>query len=130
MRGRTDLADEDMYGSQAARHPAQTLAVNGQYLPPPYDFSGYHHHVPGLGEPSASAWNPVYAPRDEYSFTFPSPGGAQVAFSPPDVSGTPTAGGGPPFGQYTFSQGQDPFSARRRSPEAARPAASGQASAA
>uniref|UniRef100_A0A3Q3W5W6 Homeobox domain-containing protein n=1 Tax=Mola mola TaxID=94237 RepID=A0A3Q3W5W6_MOLML len=104
-----------MYGSQAARHPAQTLAVNSQYLPPPYDFTGYPH-FPGLGEPSGSAWNPVYAPREEYPFSFPgsSPSGGQVSFTSPELSGTPTATGGGSFSPYNFIPAQDPFRGKTR----------------
>ncbi len=113
--------------SQSARHPAQTLSLNSQYIPNPYDFTGYHH-VPGLGDPSTSAWNPVYAPREEYPYNFPgsSPCGAgQVSFSTPELSGTPTAAGGGSFTPYNFITGQDPLSSRRRPHESIRPSVSG-----
>ncbi|KAI3351211.1 hypothetical protein L3Q82_005764 [Scortum barcoo] len=87
--------------SQSARLPA----LNSQYIPPPYDFTGYHH-VPGLGDPSTSAWNPVYAPREEYPYSFPgsSPSSAgQVGFSSAELSGTPTAAGG---GSFTPPRGK------------------------
>lgn len=120
-----------MYNSQSARHPAQTLSLNSQYIPPPYDFTGYHHHhVPGVGDASTSAWNPVYAPpREEYAYSFPgsSPSAGQVSFcSPPELSGTPTtAVGGGSFTPYNFISGQDPFSSRRRPQESSRPSVSG-----
>lgn len=112
--------------SQSARHPAQTLSLNSQYIPPPYDFTGYPH-VPGFGEPSTSAWNPVYAPREEYPYSFPgsSPSAGQVSFSSPELGGTPTAAGGGSFTPYNFISGQDPFSARRRPLESNRPPALG-----
>ncbi|XP_042348724.1 homeobox protein CDX-1a [Plectropomus leopardus] len=110
--------------SQSARH--QTLSLNGQYFPPPYDFTGYHH-VPGVGDPSTSAWNSVYAPREEYPYSFPgsSPGAGQVNFSSPELSGTPTAAGGGSFTPYNFISGQDPFSSRRKPQEPIRPSVSG-----
>ncbi|KAM3613210.1 uncharacterized protein V6R79_022539 [Siganus canaliculatus] len=115
-----------MYNSQSARHPAQALSLNSQFIPPPYDFAGYHH-VPGVGDPSTSAWNPVYASREEYSYGFPgsSPASAgQVGFTSPELSGTPTAGGGS-FTPYNFLSGQDPFGTRRRPNESIRPSSSG-----
>uniref|UniRef100_A0A3Q2PJC9 Caudal type homeobox 1a n=1 Tax=Fundulus heteroclitus TaxID=8078 RepID=A0A3Q2PJC9_FUNHE len=45
--------------------------MNGQYLPPAYDFSGYHHTVSGVADLSATNWNPVYTPREEYPYSFP-----------------------------------------------------------
>ncbi|XP_035525562.1 homeobox protein CDX-1a [Morone saxatilis] len=114
--------------SQTARHPAQALSLNSQYIPPPYDFTGYHH-VPGLGDPSTSAWNPVYAPREEYPYSFPgsSPSAGQVSFSSPELSGsgTPTAAGGGSFTPYNFISGQDPLSSRRRPHESIKPSISG-----
>ena len=112
--------------SQSARHPAQTLALNSQYFPPPYDFSSYHH-VSGVSEPSTSAWNSVYAPRDEYPFSFAgsSPGAGQVSFPAPELSGTPTPAGGGSFTPYNFITGQEPFSPRRRPHEPIRPPAAG-----
>lgn len=106
--------------SQTARHP-QTLSLGGQYIPPPYDFSGYHH------DPATSAWSPVYAPREEYPYSFPgsSPSAGQVSFTSAELSGTPTPAGGGPFNPYNFIPGQDPFSSRRRPQEAIRPQASG-----
>ncbi|KAF0039393.1 hypothetical protein F2P81_007628 [Scophthalmus maximus] len=56
--------------SPAARHPAEALAMNSQYIPPPYDFTGYHH-APGVGDPSTSAWSSIYAPREEYPYSYP-----------------------------------------------------------
>ncbi|XP_044061331.1 homeobox protein CDX-1a [Siniperca chuatsi] len=110
--------------SQSARH--QTLSLNSQYIPPPYDFPGYHH-VTGVGDPSTSAWNSVYAPREEYPYSFPgsSPSAGQVNFSSPELCGTPTAAGGGSFIPYNFISGQDPFSSRRRSHESVRPSVSG-----
>ncbi|XP_030252222.1 homeobox protein CDX-1a [Sparus aurata] len=115
-----------MYNSQSARHPAQTLSLNTQYLPPPYDFTGYHH-VPGVGDPSANPWNPVYAPREEYPYSFPgsSPSAGQVSFSSAELSGTPTASGGGSFTPYNFITGQDPFRSGRRPHESSRPSITG-----
>ena len=116
-----------MYPSaQPARHPAQALSMNSQYIPPPYDLTGYHH-VPGVGDPSTSAWNPIYPPREEYPYSFPgsSPGAAQVSFASPELSGAPTAAGGGAFTPYNFISGQDPFSCRRTAHESIRPPASG-----
>lgn len=113
-----------MYNSQSARHPAQTLSVNSQYIPAPYEFAGYHH-VPGVGDPSA--WNPVYTPREDYPFGFTgsSPSAGQVSFSSPELCGAPTAAGGGSFSPYNFIPGQDPFSSRRRPHESIRPPVSG-----
>ncbi|XP_049898220.1 homeobox protein CDX-1a [Epinephelus moara] len=112
--------------SQSARHPAQTLSLNSQYFPPPYDYTSYHH-VPGVGDPSTSAWNSVYAPREEYPYSFPgsSPSAGQVSFCSPELSGTPTAAGGGSFTPYNFITGQDPFSSRRKPHEPIRPSATG-----
>ncbi|TKS72409.1 Homeobox protein CDX-1 [Collichthys lucidus] len=112
--------------TQSARLPAQTLSLNSQYIPPPYDFTGYHH-VPGVGDPSTSAWNPVYAPREEYPYSFPgsSPSAGQVSFSSPELSGTPTAAGGGSFTPYNFINGQDLLNSRRRPHESIRPTISG-----
>lgn len=114
-----------MYHSQSAR-PTQTLSVSSQYIPSPYEYTGYHH-VPGVGDPSTSTWNPVYSPREEYPFGFQgsSPNAGQVSFSAPDLSGTPTAAGGGSFTPYNFISGQDPFSSRRRPPESIKPSVSG-----
>lgn len=114
-----------MYNSQSAR-PAQTLSVSSQYIPPPYDFTGYHH-VPGLGDPSTSAWNSVYAPREEYPFGFPgsSPSAGQVSFCSPELSGTPTSAGGGSFTPYNYISGQDPFISRRGPHESIEPSVSG-----
>ncbi|XP_026185503.1 homeobox protein CDX-1a [Mastacembelus armatus] len=111
--------------SQSARHPAQTLSLNGQYIPP-YDFTGYHH-VPGLGDPSTSAWNSVYAPREEYPYSFPgsSPSAAQVSFTSTELSGTPLASGGGSFTPYNFISAQEQFSSRRRPNESIRYPVSG-----
>ncbi|KAK5925129.1 hypothetical protein CgunFtcFv8_017678 [Champsocephalus gunnari] len=102
--------------SQSARHPAQTLSLNSQYFPPPYDFTGFHH-VPGVGDPSTGAWSSMYAPREEYAYSFPgsSPSSAaQASFSSPELSGTPTPAGGGSFTPYNFISGQDPFGPKRR----------------
>ncbi|XP_078145417.1 homeobox protein CDX-1a [Centroberyx gerrardi] len=115
--------------SHPARHPAQTLSLNNQYIPPPYgDFTGYHH-VPGVGDllhnnPSTGAWTPAYAAaREEYSpyghgFPGSSPNSVQVSFTSPDLTGMPTAAGGASFTAYSFPPGQDsPNSSRRKSYE-------------
>lgn len=112
-----------MYNTQLAARSTQT-----QYIPPTYDFSGYHHHVPGVGDPSTNAWNSVYAPREEYPFCYPgsTPSPGQLSFSPPELSNTPTAAGGGSFTTYNFISGlQDPLSPRRRSQESIKPAAAG-----
>ncbi|XP_054454026.1 homeobox protein CHOX-CAD-like [Anoplopoma fimbria] len=106
--------------SQSARHPAQTLSLNSQYFQPPYDFTSYHH-VPGVGEPSTSAWNSVYAPREEYPYSWSSPNAGQVSFSSPELSVTTNAAGG----AYNFISGQDALSTRRRPHEPIRPSFSG-----
>lgn len=107
-----------MYNTQSARS-SQT-----QYIPPPYDFSGYHH-VPGVGEhPSANAWNSIYAPREDYPFCFPgsSPSPGQLGFSPPELSGTPTAAGGGSFNPYNLISGlEEPLVSRRRPQESIKP---------
>ncbi|CAN9514949.1 unnamed protein product [Ophioblennius macclurei] len=121
-----------MYANaQSVRQSAQTLSLNGQYIPPPYDFTGYHHHVPGVGDPAAaSAWNHMYTGRDEFPFGFQgsSPGAGQVSFSTPELSGAPSVhgvgggvggggGGGGSFTPFNFISAQDPFSPRRRAHE-------------
>lgn len=108
--------------SPSVRHPAQTLTLNSQYIPSPYDFTGYHHHVSGVGDPSTSAWNPVYAPREEYPYSFQgaTPGGPQVSFTSPDLSGAPTAAGGGSLAPYNIISGQDPFGTRTRPHESIR----------
>nr|XP_015799772.2 homeobox protein CHOX-CAD [Nothobranchius furzeri] len=105
--------------SQSVRHPAQTLTLNSQYIPPSYDFTGYQHHVSGVIDPLPSAWNPVYAPGEEFPFSFAgsSPGGGQVSFTSPELSSAPSAAAGGSFPGYSFLSGQDPFSSRRRPPE-------------
>ncbi|XP_042274566.1 homeobox protein CHOX-CAD-like [Thunnus albacares] len=107
--------------SQSARHPAQTLSLNGQYIQPTYDFT--YHHV----DPSTSAWNTAYAPREEYPFSFPgsSPSIGQVSFTSPELSGTPTAAGGGSFTPYNFISGQDQLGSRTRPHESIRPSVSG-----
>lgn len=116
-----------MYPStHSARHPAQTLSLNNQYIPSPYDFTGYHH----VGDPSTGTWNPAYAPREEwspYAYSFPgsSPGAGQVSFTSPDLSGTPTAAGGGSFPAYSFLSGHDPLNPRRKTYEPDRPAGAG-----
>nr|XP_020478229.1 homeobox protein CHOX-CAD-like [Monopterus albus] len=111
--------------SQSARHPAQTLSLNSQYIPP-YDFSTYHH-IPGVGDPSASGWNSVYAPREDYTFSFPgsSPSAGQVGFTSAELSAPPPATGGGSFTPYSFLSAQEPFSSSRRPHEAIRPSVSG-----
>ncbi|KAM9849765.1 homeobox protein CHOX-CAD-like [Aulostomus maculatus] len=111
--------------SQTARHPAQTLSLSNQYTPPSYDFTSYY--VPGVGDPSANAWNPVYAPREEYPYSFPgsSPSAGQVSFASPELGGTPTAAGGGSFTPYNFFTGQDPLSSKRRPHGSFRPSVSG-----
>uniref|UniRef100_A0A3Q2CTH8 Caudal type homeobox 1a n=1 Tax=Cyprinodon variegatus TaxID=28743 RepID=A0A3Q2CTH8_CYPVA len=81
---------------QPGRHPAQTLTLNGQYLPPAYDFSGYHHSVSGVTDPSTTTWNPVYTPREENPYSFPgsSPSAGQVSYTSPELSNAPSAAGG------------------------------------
>ena len=116
--------DTGMYpSSQSARHPAQALSMSSQYIPPPYDF--YHHH----GDPSpTSAWSSIYAPREEYAYSYPgsSPSAGQVSsFTPVELSGTPTAAGGGSFAPYNFISGQDPFNCRGRPQEPLRPSAPG-----
>lgn len=109
--------------SQSVRHPAQTLSLNGQYIPPSYDFAGYHpHHVSGVGDLSTSAWNSVYSPREEYPYGFAgsSPSAGQVTFTSPELSGTPSAAGEGSLPAYNFTPGQDPFTSRRRPHESIR----------
>ncbi|XP_012711844.1 homeobox protein CDX-1a [Fundulus heteroclitus] len=106
--------------SQPVRNPVQTLSMNGQYLPPAYDFSGYHHTVSGVADLSATNWNPVYTPREEYPYSFPgsSPSTGQLSYTSPELSSAPSAaGGGGSLTPYSFITGQDPFSSRRRPPE-------------
>lgn len=105
---------------------AQAPSLNGQYIPPPYDFSGYHH-FPGVGDPSTSSWNSVYTPREEYPYSFPgsSPGAGQVSFSSPEIGGTPTASGGSSFTPFNFFTGQDTFCSRRKPHEPIRPSVAG-----
>ncbi|XP_029020426.1 homeobox protein CDX-1a [Betta splendens] len=112
--------------SQPARHPAQTLSLNSQYIPPPYDFTGYHH-VPGVADPSTCSWNSFYAPRDEYAYGFPgsSPGASQPGYASAELSSPPSAAGGPPFAPFGFISAQDTFSSRRRPHEAGRASISG-----
>ncbi|XP_020500957.1 homeobox protein CDX-1a isoform X1 [Labrus bergylta] len=108
--------------SQTARLPAQTLSLNSQYISTPYDFTGYHH-VPGVGEPTTGAWNPMYTPREEYPYSFPgsSPSFGQVNFSSSELNGTPTPAGGGSSNPYNFISGQDPFSSKRRPQDSIRP---------
>uniref|UniRef100_A0A3P9IM33 Caudal type homeobox 1a n=1 Tax=Oryzias latipes TaxID=8090 RepID=A0A3P9IM33_ORYLA len=114
--------------SQSVRHPAQTLSLNSQYLPPAYDFTGYHHHhhVPGVIDPTAGTWNPAYAHREEYPYSFPgsSPSALQASFSSQELGGAPSPPGGGSLTPYNFLCAQEPFSSRR-SPEAIRQSASG-----
>lgn len=113
--------------AQSVRQSAQTLSLNSQYIPPPYDFTGYHHHVPGVADPSpTSAWNHVYTGREEFPFSFPgsSPGPGQVSFSS-ELSGTPSGPGGGSITPFNFQLGQDPFSPRRRAHEPSKHTISG-----
>ncbi|XP_029702807.1 homeobox protein CDX-1a isoform X1 [Takifugu rubripes] len=116
-----------MYNSQPVRHLAQALAVNSQYIPGPYDpFSGYHH-FPGIAEPPASAWNSVYAPREEFPFgygTGSSPSGGQVSFSSAELTVPPSAGGGASFSTYDPVSDQESFIFKKRPQESIRPTAS------
>ncbi|KAM9741214.1 homeobox protein CDX-1a [Menidia menidia] len=113
--------------SQSVRHQAQTLSLNSQYVPPAYDFGGYHHHASGVVDPSAAAWNSVYASREDYPYSFSgsSPGPGQVNYISPDLISAPSAAGGGPLHTYNFTPGQDPFSPRRRPPESITHAISG-----
>ncbi|KAM6923979.1 homeobox protein CHOX-CAD-like [Xenentodon cancila] len=127
QRGKSPL-DTGMYpNSQPGRHPAQTLSLNSQYMPPAYDFTGFHNHLSGVPDPSASTWNPVYPYREEYPYSFPgsSPSAGQVSFSPTELSCAPSATGGGSLPPYNFISGQDPFSSRRRPPEPIRHTVSG-----
>lgn len=111
-----------MYPTSPPRVPAQTLALSGQYIPPPYEFS-YHPHV---GDPS-TAWNP-YAPRDDYLYSLhqgSSPGAGHSTFTSHELSSTPVTAGGGAFNNYSFISGQDPLFSRRRPPEPARTSAPG-----
>ena len=113
--------------SQSMRQPAQALSLNSQYIPPAYDFTGYHHHVSGVVDPSTSTWNPVYTPREEYPYHFPgsSPSAGQVSFSSSELIGAPSAAAGGSLPTYSFISGQDSFSSRRRPPESTRQTVSG-----
>nr|XP_057919450.1 homeobox protein CDX-1-like [Doryrhamphus excisus]XP_057919451.1 homeobox protein CDX-1-like [Doryrhamphus excisus]XP_057919452.1 homeobox protein CDX-1-like [Doryrhamphus excisus]XP_057919453.1 homeobox protein CDX-1-like [Doryrhamphus excisus]XP_057919454.1 homeobox protein CDX-1-like [Doryrhamphus excisus]XP_057919456.1 homeobox protein CDX-1-like [Doryrhamphus excisus]XP_057919457.1 homeobox protein CDX-1-like [Doryrhamphus excisus]XP_057919458.1 homeobox protein CDX-1-like [Doryrhamp len=113
--------------SQPARHPAQALPINGQFMAPSYDFAAYHH-MPPVADPSGSAWNSLY--REDYSYSFPGPGPAagQVNFAAAELSGTPTAtggggGGGGGLTPYNLFSSQDPFCSRRRPLEHVKPSA-------
>ncbi|XP_005921189.1 homeobox protein CDX-1-like [Astatotilapia calliptera] len=124
------LSSEDtgMYPSSASiRQTAQALSLNSQYIPPPYDFPSYHHHVTGVGDLSASTWNPLYAPREEYPYSFPgsSPNTAQVNFTYPDLSNVPSAAGGGSLTPYNFISGQDPLIPRKRPQEPVKQTTSG-----
>lgn len=124
------LSSEDtgMYPSSASiRQTAQALSLNSQYIPPPYDFPSYHHHVTGVGDLSASTWNPLYAPREEYPYSFPgsSPNTAQVNFTYPDLSNAPSAAGGGSLTPYNFISGQDPLIPRKRPQEPVKQTTSG-----
>lgn len=112
-----------MYPTSPARHPAQTLALNSQYIPPPYEFTGYHP----VADPSTSSWNQVYASREEYpySYTGSSPGGGQVGFTSPELSGTQVGVGGGSFSPYNLIPGSEPFNSKRRTLESVRPSVSG-----
>ncbi|XP_061786561.1 homeobox protein CHOX-CAD-like [Nerophis lumbriciformis] len=111
--------------SQPARHPAQTLPINSQYMAHSYDLAAYHH-MTGVGDPSGSTWNTVY--RDEYPYSFPgcSPGTGQVNFTTAELSGTPTTtgvGGGGSLTPYNLFSSPDPFVTRRRPLEQVKPSA-------
>lgn len=110
------------------RQPSQTLSLNSQYIPPPYDFTGYHHHLPGVADPSPTGtWNHVYTGREEFPYSFQGSGSVagQVGYSPPELSGTPSAAGGGSFTPFSFISGQDAYSPRRRAPEPFKHNASG-----
>ncbi|PWA23634.1 hypothetical protein CCH79_00006066 [Gambusia affinis] len=108
--------DSGMYSNtQPVRHPAQTLSLHSQYLPSAYDFPGYHHAVSGIADPSTTTWNPVYTPREEYPFSFPSPSAGQSNYISPEFNNAPSAAGG--GGSLTPYISQDPFGSRRRPPE-------------
>ncbi|KAM4555919.1 homeobox protein CDX-1a [Odontesthes bonariensis] len=113
--------------SHSVRQPAQTLSLNSQYIPPAYDFTGYHHHVSGVVDPSTSTWNPVYNPREEYPYHFPgsSPSTGQVSFPSSELISAPSAAAGGSLPTYNFISGQDPFSSRRRPPDSIRQTVSG-----
>ncbi|XP_041845348.1 homeobox protein CDX-1a [Melanotaenia boesemani] len=112
--------------SESVRQPAQTLSVNGQYIPPPaYDFTGYHHHVSGVVDPSTTTWNPIFTPREEYLYNFPGSSPGQVSFTSPELSSIHSAAGGGSLPTYNFISGQDPFASRRRPPESIRQTLSG-----
>lgn len=124
------LSNEDtgMYpSSPSIRQTAQTLSLNSQYIPPPYDFTSYHHHLTGVGDFAATTWNPLYAPRDEYPYSFQgsSPSAAQVSFPCPELSSAPSAAGGGSLTPYNFFSGQDPLSPRKRSHEPVKQTTSG-----
>ncbi|XP_068596961.1 homeobox protein CDX-1-like [Brachionichthys hirsutus] len=113
-----------MYNSPSARYPAQTVSLSAQCMTPMYDFSGYQY-FPGLGDPSTTAWNPVYSPREDYHYGS-SPGTEQISFfSSSELSNTPTAAGGGSFTPYSFNSGQDLLFSRRRPCESIRPTTSG-----
>uniref|UniRef100_A0A3Q1G9F0 Caudal type homeobox 1a n=1 Tax=Acanthochromis polyacanthus TaxID=80966 RepID=A0A3Q1G9F0_9TELE len=101
---------------QSVRHPAQALPLNSQYISPSYDFAGYHHHVSGVGDLSASAWSSVYGTREEYPYSFAasSPSAPQIPFTAPELSGTPSAAGEGSFTPYSFIPGQDHFRGKTR----------------
>ncbi|XP_054648499.1 homeobox protein CDX-1-like [Dunckerocampus dactyliophorus] len=105
--------------SQPARHPAQTLPINSQFMAPSYEFTAYHH-MPGV-DPSGSAWNGVYREDYSYSFPGPSPSTGQVNFTAAELTGTPTVTGGGGLTPYNLFSSQDPFCTRRRTLEHVKP---------
>ncbi|KAM9834488.1 homeobox protein CDX-1-like [Syngnathus typhle] len=98
--------------SQPAKLTAQMLPINSQYMTPTYDFTGYHH-MSGVTDTSASAWNPIY--REEYPFSFPgsSPSAGQVNFNSAELSTVSTAPGGGGLNPYNCFSSHDPFCRRR-----------------
>lgn len=111
-----------MYPSaQAPRLPAQA-----QYIPPPYDFTGYHQ-LGGVGDPSTSSWNSVYAPREEYPYSFlgSSPNAGQVSYTSPDIGAPPTAAGGSSFTPYNVFSSQETLCSKGRPHEPIRAPVSG-----
>ncbi|XP_077434590.1 homeobox protein CDX-1a [Vanacampus margaritifer] len=98
--------------TQPTRVPAQTLPINSQYIAPGYEFPTYHH-MSGVADPSASAWNPVYREEYPFSFTGSSPGAGQVNFNSAELNGVPTAPGGGGLNPYHLFSNQDPFCRRR-----------------
>lgn len=115
--------DTSMYPN-SVRHPS--LNLNPQnFVPttPQYpDFTGYHH-VPGItNDPHHSqtgAWNPAYAPREEWTPYGPGTGAStsstgQLGFSPPEFSSVQAPGLLP--SSLNTSVGQLSPNSQRRNP--------------